>query len=419
MRKCLFILIAAAFLMVSVVPAMAQDEGAVSISGNVRMETYWQTRDSTMMGIVNGFPSSSDTDLLWAVQPVTTNLNFNFKAGDISATVIGRPLDGAGAPGTGAFQSWEQWFATWNFGAGTLSAGNMMNPAWRPFSSLSIRVANAAWYGAIDAVKTGEQLQVAFPVGGGTLKIGAINPSSAFTNIAITTTVPVYGASAIDTDNVIPKIEASYDIKFGGLDLWLGLGWQKGTINFQTTTAQTSQDITSYLAGIYASYAFGPLSVNGNYWMMKNPQAYGYSGNPAPFNNPGLPSGAAIGAPPGNTLAVNNVYDAPTASIIDVDYYGFHISAGWKISDMLTLQAGYGYNNWQRNHLTNPALEVVDPEQDRSMYYINMPIFAAKGFTITPEIGVFDDGQIKSATTGINTKQGKTNYYGVTWNIRF
>jgi hypothetical protein len=57
-------------------------------------------------------------------------------------------------------------------------------------------------------------------------------------------------------------------------------------------------------------------------------------------------------------------------------------------------------------------------EDDMSHYYINMPIFAAKGFTITPEIGVQSEEDAKSGD-GVTTKQGKTTYYGVKWLIRF
>jgi len=391
MRKLLFVLVAAIFVMVSAVPAMAQDE-AVSISGNVRMETYWQNRDSTLTTAVNGVPSSSDTDILWQLNPVTTNLNFNFKAGDISATIVARPDS----------QNFADWFATWNFGAGSLTAGNINNPAWRPFSSLSIRVANSPWYGAIDAVKQSDQLQVVFPIGGGSLRFGAIKPGTpSFTFISPT--------AAFDVDTEWPKLEAAYDIKIGGFDLWVGGGWQKTSASATAAGQQYDWDLDSYLAAFYGSYAFGPVSINGNYWWMQNPQAYGYSGNPAPF------TGLAGQVP---NVTVTNAYDGATNSILDVDYWGFHVSAGWKISDMLTLQGGYGMNHWERD--PNPsASELYKAEDERAMYYINMPIFAAKGFTITPEIGVYDEKDATSPTTGLSTDQGKTTYYGVTWVLRF
>jgi hypothetical protein len=393
MRKLLFVFVAAAFVMVSAVPAMAQDE-AVSISGNVRMETYWNNRDSTLMSYVNGVPSSSDTDILWALQPVTTNLNFNFKAGDISATIVARP----------DAQNFADWFATWNFGAGQLIVGNVNNPAWRPFSSLSIKVANSPWYGAIDAVKQSDQLQLVFPIGGGSLRFGAIKPATpSFTFISPT--------AAFNVDNEWPKLEASYDMRFGGFNLWVGGGYQTTSADVTAAGVQYSYDLDSYLIGAYGSYAFGPISINGNYWWMQNPQAYGFSGNPAPFNAPG-----GIGGTP--AVTVNNAFDANTNSIIDVDYWGWHLSAGWKLSDMLTLQAGYGMGHWERDPSAS-AGELYKAEDERGMYYINMPIFAAKGFTITPEVGVYDEKDTTSPVNGLSTDQGKTTYYGVTWVLRF
>ena len=63
--------------------------------------------------------------------------------------------------------------------------------------------------------------------------------------------------------------------------------------------------------------------------------------------------------------------------------------------------------------------EITDSEDETAFYYINLPIFATKGFTITPELGVTDEKDAKSPTTGVTTEQGKTTYYGVRWFIRF
>jgi hypothetical protein len=97
---------------------------------------------------------------------------------------------------------------------------------------------------------------------------------------------------------------------------------------------------------------------------------------------------------------------------------------------MLTLQAGWGTNKLEADR--NPgAGDTTDNEDNTQFYYINMPIFAAKGLTITPEIGVRDEddakygsgraatGNIPAVAPGGTLEQGKTTYYGVRWFIRF
>jgi hypothetical protein len=46
-----------------------------------------------------------------------------------------------------------------------------------------------------------------------------------------------------------------------------------------------------------------------------------------------------------------------------------------------------------------------------------MPIQVAKGFSITPEIGVLDDGDDEVA--GVSTDEGKRTYFGAYWMISF
>ena len=144
------------------------------------------------------------------------------------------------------------------------------------------------------------------------------------------------------------------------------------------------------------SYGFGPITVNGSIMVFQNPGPYGYAGP---------------------QWTVSTTYNAGSDSIQDVDYLGYHISAGWKISDMLTLQAGYGWQEQKRSPIA--GTEVADVTDDQAMYYINMPIFAAQGFTIAPEIGVRDEGNSNAGTGSPDVNDGDTTWYGVRWNIRF
>lgn len=238
-----------------------------------------------------------------------------------------------------------------------------------------------------------------FPLGGGTLKFAGLKPSSNTGAVAVVSGAAVPTA---DTDVTIPKLEVSYDVKFGGFNLWVGGGYQ--TYSEVVTSTDKEYDLDSWGLGIYGSYGFGPVTVNGSIHWMQNPVQYGFSGGgPHP----------SISWVPTATAAYNSTDDG----IIDADLVGFHLSAGWKLSDMLTVQAGYGANSFTRDPNSGMG-ELVEREDNTAFYYINMPIFAAKGLTITPEIGVRDEDDITSGT-GVVTEQGKTTYYGVRWFIRF
>jgi hypothetical protein len=384
MRKCLIFLIAAAFLAVSVMPATAQDDGAVSINGGVMLQTTWNKVDSTMGPLLT--PSrgnNSTTDLIWGIIAPGTSIGFNFKKGDISGEVVLRP-----------FTSVSRMYGAWNFGAGTLTIGNFNTPAQRPQAALHHLGGKAKWAGNFDLVSRNQGLMLTFPLGGGTLKFAGLKQG---THTAFVNTAATY------QEGIIPKLEASYDVKFGGFNLWLGGGYQA----YDETVVATNTDtkIKSWILGAYGSYGFGPVTLNGGIHTAQNPAEYGFTG------------GAPTASIPLSTAATA-VYNTTSLNVIDSDWLGFHLSAGWKISDMLTLQAGYGANEFTRS--ANPSLgEIVEAEDTTAFYYINMPIFAAKGLTITPEIGVTDEKDVKSPTTGLETPQGKATYYGVRWFIRF
>jgi hypothetical protein len=406
MRKCLIFLIAAAFLAVSAMPATAQDDGAVAISGGAMLETYWESVNSTMnTALGNG--NSSTTDLTWGLITPGTSIAFNFKKGDISGEVVLRPFAGSNS----------RMYGAWNFGAGTLTIGNFNAPFRRPQSALHHLGGKAKYAGNLDMYTRDQGLMLTFPLGGGTLEFAALRlsgvargdasivkiPNPAFP-VADPPGPPVDPTIAItdDSEAVIPKLEVSYDVKFGGFNLWLGGSYQ--TYSERVSATNKEYDIDSWGLSIYGSYGFGPVTINGGYTIAQNPLQHGFPGT----SPPGVPSVPIT--------ANGAAYDPANDTIVDSDMSGYHLSAGWKISDMLTLQAGIGGNEFEQDKLTG---QVVDAEDTTAFYYINMPIFAAKGLTITPEIGVRDEKDVTDPTTGVSSNQGKATYYGLRWFIRF
>jgi hypothetical protein len=375
MRKSLIFLIAAAFLAVSVIPATAQDDGSVSIAGNVNMETYWISTDSTRAA-ATGNGTNSYTDLNWTVSGPGTFIDFRWKQGDIGGRFVLRPQFGSNSHAYG----------TWNFGAGTLLVGFGPDLTNIP-AGLQMRGGNSSYDGTMDFQSRKMQLSAAFPVGGGTLSVGLMEPGEG----SLVVTTGSDGRTPTDRiDVVLPMLQANYNVKFGGSNLKIAGAYQ----TYDEVDAGTDRDysIDTWVIGLYYSIGFGPITANANIYTGKNMYAYDFGGD-------------SVGA----------AYDSASDSVKDSTTTGWHISAGWKISDMLTLQAGYGAMTSERDQL---AGETTKPEDSANNYYINMPIFAAKNFTITPGIGVRDDDDSTSGSGSV-TPEGKETHYGVKWVIRF
>ncbi len=83
------------------------------------------------------------------------------------------------------------------------------------------------------------------------------------------------------------------------------------------------------------------------------------------------------------------------------------MSAGYKLSDMLTFEAGYGY-------LQHELDQKGARKDDNQAYYLQAAISLAKGVVIVPEIGVID--YMKDAG---GNDEGKLTYFGAKWQIDF
>jgi hypothetical protein len=79
---------------------------------------------------------------------------------------------------------------------------------------------------------------------------------------------------------------------------------------------------------------------------------------------------------------------------------------GYKFNDMVTVEAGYGYEESE--------LDDAVQEDDSSSYYIQAKLTLAPGVYITPEIGITDHGKDQNGV-----EEGETTYYGCKWQISF
>ena len=156
------------------------------------------------------------------------------------------------------------------------------------------------------------------------------------------------------------------------------------------TATNKEYSINSHVIGLNARVNVGPAYLKGIIYSGQNQLNYGSE----------------------TSWVWSAYYDAATDSITDIDALGWFLVAGCKVTDMVSLEAGYGQRKLERER---PGF---DKDEDKNaMFYINMPITVAKGFTITPEFGYFDEKDQNIA--GVSKDQGDTTYYGVYWRMDF
>ncbi|MCK4307948.1 hypothetical protein KAW50_06980, partial [candidate division WOR-3 bacterium] len=189
----------------------------------------------------------------------------------------------------------------------------------------------------------------------------------------------------------IPKIEASYSFKAGPLALKVLGGMNSHDDVVIAGTTETSYSIDSNIFGVMAKFATGPFSIAGNVYMATNPGNFGL-----------LTEKDMVLA---NALWINNAVE-------DSDSTGTLVVLGYKASDMIKLEAGYGMVSYEFDAAG------VKAEAEFNTYYVQAVITLAKGVYIVPEYGSVDYGDLK-VTGDPDEKLGDVSYFGAKWQINF
>lgn len=350
MKKILMFALAGLLVVAFTVPAMAAAEW--NFYGSARMSTFYTDQDEDYTG--TGY---SDNDLTWALQG-NSRIGAKVKAGDIS---------GRFEYGTGV--NVRVLYGQWNFDGGSLLVGQTYTPV-NAFYSNQVAGGDTDLlpYGGI---YDGRHPMIQLKVGG--FKFAMVEP----------------GTDSLvqdSTDTKIPKFEASYDLKAGPV----GLKFLGGYNQYDTKDSLTDNTyaVTSYILGFGLAYNAGPFYLNGNIY---------YGRNLGPF---GMWQQSVYDTP---VFDGNDYQDATTIGYIGV--------AGFKVSDVLCFEAGYGHI---QSKVDIVGLSFEDPAQS---YYVQAVITIAKGFFIVPELGVFDKKDW--SVDGLTVDEGKETYFGLKWQINF
>jgi len=359
MKKLFILFIAAAMVAAFTVPAAADAEW--NFYGSARFTTFMVDDDPDTTGV------DSDKDLTWAQQGnsrIGAKVKFNDEIGgrfEMSDSFGKRLL-----------------YGTYNFGGGELLIGQSYTPVTYFYS-------NSVYNGDGDLLNIGQfyegrqpMMQVKFPFG---LKVALVTPYA-----------PTYTVAPVtyDTDTTLPKIEAAYRFKTDMFFVDVFGGYQEVEIESHTPGFK-DHDLTSIVYGVGGGVNIGPVYVKAGAHKGEN------LGNFADlwYQQPGDASAAAH----------------PTIDkVVDNDAMGYLAVVGFKLGDVATIEAGYGYEEyeWDISGLGLQADELVQ-------YYVNATINIAPGYFIVPEIGKID--RKESETKG--DKQGDVLYYGAKWQINF
>jgi hypothetical protein len=398
MKKLFVILAAVALVWAFAVPASAVDW---NFYGSARMATYWTSSETG-----SGSTKTEESELDWGWQnnsrigarvkgeTLSGNFELALKVGNDGATHTdvddGNSGGGDGDVGTRRLE------ANWDFGAGTLSVGKGYT-SFNQFLSGQVVRGDAGLLGE-GFMYAGRPAYIGLTFGG--FGVQFIEPRSNHISGTAATdgdflTDPLAPATALapgvasnntssngDVDQILPKIEANWGMAFDAFSFQLRGGWQYYCIKDVISSVDGSKEdvgVNSYGLGAEGSFNFGPAYVRAGLSLAKNGGNAGWT-------------------------AGSGTWDGDD-DVDDTDTVQGAIVVGFKMSDMVSFEGGFGYRNDDFD--TN-----VD-DTDMWAAYVQSVIGLAPGVFLIPEFGYRDVDPEGSASDSTDW------YLGAKWQMDF
>lgn len=334
--------------------------------GQVRLRAFYENTDKYYSGI-----GESDTDLSFG-NAANSRIGAKVKADDKLSAVVELGL-GSNENNSNAVTT-RLIYANYDFGGFKLRIGQDYGPTatFFDYNQVSNTDNDLVGFGTINSSRYAQ------------IKLMAAGFELALSRPGISST-----DNTSSYDLLLPRLEASYtlDMKpvkvkaFGGFQTFKR--YYNGNNQSNENTATSDANMSAYVLGALAKADMGAFfgTVSGYYG--SNTGLMGYQGSA---------SGIAGSAMPSRTE--------------DSTDFGFAINAGFKVSDSLILEAGYGYASADRDDYAK-----ADTAQS---YYVNATVKLAKNFFIVPEVSVEDKRKDKN-----DADQGKKVFYGAKFQANF
>jgi len=367
-------------------PAMAADW---SFYGSQRMATFYVADD--FGDFVRADGEEDDWGLDWNFQS-NSRLGARVKADKVNGHI---ELGLKGSDGSDTDVGTRRAYGTWKFADNaSLKVGKDYSPVTRfisgqVFASDDGLLGSGNFYGKRPG-------QLGLTMGGFDLALitnALVTSGYSIATLGGTATAPGVNPTGGDPDMNLPKIEASWLLKFGGFDIRPFGGFQY----FQVASTDQSEalgtlvddiDVFSYVVGIDSMVNLGAFYLGGQF-------AYGINWDNANWAN------ARLGTAGSKALLDGN------DDVSDTTSWTAMLVAGLTFTPTLKFEVGAGYR------VDEPDLDGVD-EDEMWQIYGQAVVTLAPGVYIIPEVGYLD-----KMDNFAGEDEGYQWYAGAKWQIDF
>jgi hypothetical protein len=406
MKKLLVLAVAMMVTFALALPATAQDKADWSFYGSVRMWTAWESVDSDTppqlssspsffgvgttkaRAIIYGTQAQGDDEVAWLLQG-NSRIGANVKWGNVG----GRFEYGSGP-------NLRLLYGTWDFGPGTLLIGQDYGPYFYLVSGLC-GVGGAECNGiGFGSIYSGRTPQIKLIMGGFKVSLATASTISSFNAAPGVTAATATPATALllgntpgDTDQQLPKIEASYTFNLGPAQIFIGGVYNQYDEVYNVGNQEQEHTVDGFALGAGTRMGFGPFYVNATVQYASNPNE--------------------SGAGPYTIYPSVMLYDPATDTSEDAKYMAGQLILGFKLSDAIAFEGGVIYQTGKVDTLAG----VGELKQSTWTYYLQMTWSPVKNVFFIPEIGMVDFDRLKLQDGDLD--YGKTTWAGIKWMINF
>jgi hypothetical protein len=389
MKKLIVIL--AAIAMVGAFTASAFAD--VELYGSARMRTYWIDKSKEFSA--TGY---DDADLDWNIGWLS-RFGANFKSDKMTGKfeldarpgigasygdTYGRPVDGnlakafgntGGSSHVGNMRLRHLW-GEYDFGSVKLMVGQNFPLYDAPVSGINFYSGGFQEFGGIGyLLARTAQIRLTF----GNLRVAFMSPDTRSSALGL-------GDYDSDLDVTLPKVEIRYDMKMDAFAMSFIGGYQTYEV---VNATDSGESIDSWVLGWRGQADLGPMYAKLALTYRQNGANYGAWSHVA-----GKEKAAIEGT-----------------SVKDATAFGAVVALGYKINDMISVEASYGMIDAEQD-------TTADNEDDAAAYGLAIPIQLAPGVSVVPEF-IYQDEKDSTTNGGAAVDGGDATIIGVFWKIDF